>query len=82
MQTVTSTDFVRNARAILDSLPMQGEILIERHGVSVAKLVTVQEAVTANEIFARHAGKHADRDDSFYADSARLNDTPRDPWSK
>jgi antitoxin (DNA-binding transcriptional repressor) of toxin-antitoxin stability system len=82
MQTISSTEFVRNARTVLDSLPLQGEVVIERHGVGVAKLIAVQEAVNTREIFARHSRKNVETDDAFYADSARMNDVPVDPWSK
>ncbi|TAG01422.1 MAG: type II toxin-antitoxin system Phd/YefM family antitoxin [Betaproteobacteria bacterium] len=81
MQKITSTDFVRNARSVLDALPAEGEIIIERHGVEVARLSSIRAPMTVEQVFALHAGKNAPADDTWYEDCRRLDDEPRDPWA-
>jgi antitoxin (DNA-binding transcriptional repressor) of toxin-antitoxin stability system len=81
MQKITSTDFVRNARSVLDSLPAEGEIIIERHGVRVARLSSIRAPMTVEQAFALHAGNNAESDDSWYEDCRRMDDEPRDPWA-
>jgi antitoxin (DNA-binding transcriptional repressor) of toxin-antitoxin stability system len=81
MQKITSTDFVRNARAVLDSLPAEGEIIIERHGVHVARLSSIRAPMTVEQAFALHAGNGSEPDDSWYEDCRRMDDEPRNPWA-
>ena len=90
MKTITATDLARNLRRILDRLAIEGEeIVIERNGEQVARLLPGPARQTALEAMADlYRTLPDDAAAAWEADSrkgrwkgSRLEKGIRDPWA-
>ena len=64
MRSVSSTEFVRNPRAVFDQVVATGEpTVIKRHGVPVVRVVPEPKPMKGKEFIALHWGKSAHIDD-------------------
>jgi antitoxin (DNA-binding transcriptional repressor) of toxin-antitoxin stability system len=83
MQTISATALARNTRKVLDQVTSRGEIVaVERHDVTIAKIVPAEPTMTAAQILAelepRLTAKAAA---GWLKDSrSRFDEAVRDPW--
>ena len=86
MRSVSSTEFVRNPRAVFDQVVATGEpTVIKRHGVPVVRVMPEPKPMTGKAFIALHWGKSAHMNDpEWLADckSGSGREEILDPWER
>ena len=86
MRSVSSTEFVRNPRAVFDQVVASGEpTVIKRHGVAVVRVVPEPKPMTGKEFLALHWGRSAHIDDPDWLADCKSGSLPEDivdPWER
>ncbi len=85
MQTISATELVRNMRAILDTVSMNGEtVSVERNSVMIAQIVPPERTMTARQALAALTFPLLTPNEAkaWLNDSKTgFDDEVRDPWA-
>jgi len=86
MRSVSSTEFVRNPRAVFDQVVASGEAtVITRHGAPVVRVVPEPRPMTGKEFLAACWGRSAHIDDPDWLADCKRGSVPEeivDPWER
>lgn len=86
MQTITSTEFARNPRAVFDRVAVNGESLaITRHGQAVVEVSPVKKTLSGAELLARFRRHGLPLPDPTWLGDCKSGDDPEeivDPWQR
>ena len=86
MRSVSSTEFVRNPRAVFDQVVATGEpTVIKRHGVPVVRVMPEPKPMTGKAFIALHWGKSAHMEDPEWLADCKSGSGPEeilDPWER
>ena len=86
MQSITSTEFARNPRAVFDRVAVQGESLsITRHGQAVVQVSPIKKTLSGAELLARLRRHGAPLSDPTWLEDCKSGSVPEeivDPWQR